>query len=214
MSDEASVKAAVILARTGSGPTYRRVLACLRAAGIGMSPRRLKAILDAQIRETHGKRGETQPAEQTFINKEVSGNGKRGETRWSPLYNVRSKIEKRKDSPEAVIIREIDFGDYERDVSAFVALLAEKNASGKVTAPRVASVRAELSEWRERFGNDAMLAGVRAAIDHDVRKPVPYARAVAEHFHDPGRATNGKRPESDEPEIPDFLDLFPNGVAP
>jgi hypothetical protein len=108
----------------------------------------------------------------------------------------------------------IDFGDFERDVAAFVALLAEKNVSGKVTPSRVASVRSELAEWRERYGNDAMLAGIRAAIDHSPRKPVPYARAVAEHYHDPGRATNGaRRQEPEEPDLPDYLDLFPDGVT-
>ena len=205
MSDEAIVKAACYFIRAAGGkPSIRTVSALIRTqTGRGWRYARIAEAFPA--RATVGQQSGNSRATVLSVagNTPVTaGNLRARDLKVLPL------------SKESLSRSEIDFGDYERDVSAFVALLAEKNASGKVTAPRVASVRAELSEWRERFGNDAMLAGVRAAIDHDVRKPVPYARAVAEHFHDPGRATNGKRPESDEPEIPDFLDLFPNGVAP
>ena len=96
----------------------------------------------------------------------------------------------------------VDFGEFERDVTAFLAVLSAKNSSGKMASTRIASIRAEIAGWRDLYGIDAMLNALRVTMRAERRKPMAYAESIVRDA-----PKNGAHP-SDDGDLPDIFDLL------
>ena len=107
----------------------------------------------------------------------------------SSVFGLRSSTEQSSD---------IHFApNLEKLVAAYLAILAEDNTSGKITAGRVRSVRAQLAALRDEIGNDDAFAyGLGEATARGAAN-ANYVKKAAQNFRRPPlRAVSGAQPSA------------------
>jgi len=80
--------------------------------------------------------------------------------------------------PNPIPLPEINFEELEADVAIYVAIAASKNTSGKITAPRVLALKAELHALMLTLPREQFASGLRCANSHNAAN-ITYVRKCA-----------------------------------
>ena len=85
---------------------------------------------------------------------------------------------RRRTTTNTITAPQMDFDALEADVAIYVAIAAAENASGKITAPRVLALRAELHALMLSMPREQFATGLRCANSHNAPN-ITYVRKCA-----------------------------------